>query len=155
MDNGSPSENTTMKRQLSKYAIAGAAILPFGLLLVLLFIPVSATTGPTITPTWQIALRYALLLLAVIAPFASTALGFMSISQIRKSKSAIYGLPLAVFVGLFYPIIFLTLFLIFLGWTFLAPISGSSLIPLAWLFLILLLDYLIVRFSWSFAKRGS
>jgi hypothetical protein len=35
----------------------------------------------------------------------------------------------------------------------LGPLSGSSLIPLAWLFLILLVDYLIIRFTWRAANR--
>lgn len=146
-------KNEPQNRQISRSAIVGAAILPFGLLLGLLFIPVSATTTPTITPAWQLILRYAALLLAVIAPFASTALGLISISQIRNSNGGIYGLPLAVFVSLFYPIIILSLFLVFTGWTFLGSLSGSSLIPLAWLFLILLVDYLIIRFTWRAANR--
>ncbi|UCF27004.1 MAG: hypothetical protein JSW42_10180, partial [Chloroflexota bacterium] len=84
---------------------------------------------------------------------ASTALGLISISQIRNSNGGIYGLPLAVFVSLFYPIIIISLFLVFTGWTFLGSLSGSSLIPLAWLFLILLVDYLIIRFTWRAANR--
>jgi hypothetical protein len=62
-------------------------------------------------------------------------------------------LPLAVFVSLFYPIIVLDLILIFIGWTFLGTIEGASIIPLAWLFLILLIDYLIIRFAWRTATK--
>ena len=153
MSTSFPPIDDPQERRISRLAIVGTAVLPFGFLLVLFFLPISTSSTPAAAPTWQIILRYLALLLAVIAPFASTALGFISISQIRRSNGEIYGLPLAVFVSLFYPILVLSLFLIFLGWTFLGPISGSSLIPLAWLFLILLIDYLIIRFTWRAAKR--
>jgi hypothetical protein len=146
-------ENEPQERQFSRLAIVGTAILPFGFLLVLFFNPISASTFPTDAPSWQVILRYAALLLAVIAPFASTILGFISMSQIRNSNGMVYGLPLAVFTSLFYPVILLSLFLVIIGWTFLASISGSSLIPLAWLFVILLIDYRIIRFTWRAAKR--
>ena len=152
--NGSVSrENEPQERRLSRSAIAGAAILPFGFLLLLFFNPIISSTFPSDAPTWQMILGYAALLLAVIAPFATTILGIISISQIRNSSGKVYGLPLAVFTSLFYPVIMLSLFLVIIGWTFLASISGSSLIPLAWLFVILLIDYLIIRYTWRAAKR--
>lgn len=139
-------------RKISRLAIIGAMLLPFGFFLFLLFVPISASTTPTSSSTWQIVLRFTLLPLAVIAPFASTALGFASISQIRNSNGSIYGLPLAVFVSLFYPIIVLSLIMAFVGWTFLGRIEGLSVLPLAWFFLILVIDYLIIRFTWRAAK---
>jgi hypothetical protein len=64
-----------------------------------------------------------------------------------------YGLPLAVFVSLFYPIIVLDLILIIIGWTLLGSIEELSIIPLAWLFIILVIDYLIIRLTWRYANK--
>ena len=149
----SSSMDQPQDRKVSRLAIIGAMLLPFGFFLILLFVPINASTTPQSPSTWQIVLRFTLLPLAVIAPFASTALGFASISQIRNSNGSIYGLPLAVFVSLFYPIIVLDLILAFLGWTFLGRIEGLSILPLAWFFLILVIDYLIIRFTWRAAKK--
>ncbi len=130
MTDPKPQSDEPSGRRLSRPAIIGTAILPFGFLLVLFFFPILATSSPVKTPTWLDTIRYAVLFLGIIAPFASTALGVTSILQIRNSNGEIYGLPLAVFTTLFYPIIYLSLFLIFIGWTFLGGISGSSLVPL-------------------------
>ncbi len=144
MKNPPTPADTPTNRRISKLALIGTILLPFGFL----FIPVYQSSGVSSPTTWQILLRYAVLTLAFIIPFASTALGFVSISQIRNSNGAIYGMPLAVFVSLFYPIILLDLILVFLGWTFLGTLARSSLIPLAWFFLILLIDYLLIRYTW-------
>ena len=141
------SGDTFQDRRISRLAIIGALLIPFGFFLVLLFFPFYRSTTPTSPSNWQLLLRFTLLPLSVAAPIASTALGFISISQIRKSNGTIYGLPFAVFVSLFYPIIILDLILIIIGWTFLGTIEGSSIIPLTWLFIILVIDYLIVRFT--------
>ncbi|MBE9474225.1 MAG: hypothetical protein IMY85_04985 [Chloroflexi bacterium] len=153
MSSSSLSNDTSPERRISRLAIIGALLLPIGFLLILFFIPLGRSTTPTSPSTWQILFRFTLLPLSIIAPIASTVLGFISISQIRKSNGTIYGLPLAVFVSLFYPIIVLDLILIIIGWTFLGTIEGSSIIPLAWLFIILVIDYLIVRYTWRTAIK--
>lgn len=56
---------------------------------------------------------------------------------------------LAVFLSLFYPIILLSLILFILGWTLLGNVISSSLIPLAWLVIVLVIDYWIVRVTWN------
>jgi hypothetical protein len=130
---------TEPKQKVSRYAIAGAVLLPFGFLLLLLFIP---ATMPTATHTLLIAL-------GVIAFIASTALGVLSIRQIRRSSGAIFGMRLAVFLSLFYPIIMLDILLFILGWSVLGRITTSSLVPLGWLVVVILLDYWIIRISWN------
>jgi hypothetical protein len=114
MNNSYSQENDPQERQFSRMAIIGTAVLPFGFLLVLFFIPISASTFARDESILQMMLRYWLLALALIAPFAATILGFLSISQIRNSNGRVYGLPLAVFTSLFYPILFLSLILVFL-----------------------------------------
>ena len=145
--NGSPN------RRISRFSIIGAIILPFGFFFVFLFIPVSTSTSATSATLWQNVLRFTLLPVSIIAPFASTALGLLGISEIRKSDGRIYGLPLAVFVSLFYPIILLDVLLFIVGWSLLGDIQVSSIIPLAWLTMVLVIDYIIVRLTWRAATR--
>jgi hypothetical protein len=121
--------------------------------LVFLFIQLSASTSATSATLWQIVLRFTLLPVSIIAPFASTALGLLGISEIRKSDGRIYGLPLAVFVSLFYPIILLDVLFFIVGWSLLGDIQVSSIIPLAWLTMVLVIDYIIVRLTWRAATR--
>jgi len=145
--------NDSPNRRLSRLSIIGAIILPIGIFLVFLLIPVSTSTSATSVTLWQNVLRFTLLPLSIIAPFASTALGLLGISEIRKSDGKIYGLPLAVFVSLFYPIILLDVLLFVVGWSLLGNIQVSSIIPLAWLTMVLVIDYIIVRLTWRAATR--
>ena len=146
--------NDSPNRRISKFSIIGAIILPFGFFFVFLFIPVSTSTSATSATLWQNVLRFTLLPVSIIAPFASTALGLLGISEIRKSDGRIYGLPLAVFVSLFYPIILLDVLLFIVGWSLLGDIQVSSIIPLAWLTMVLVIDYIIVRLTWRAATRN-
>ena len=153
MSSSSLSNDTPPERRISRLAIIGALLIPFGFFTVLLFFPLSRSTTPISPSTWQTLLRYTLLPLSIIAPIASTALGFISISKIRNSNETIYGLPLAVFVSLFYPIIVLDLILIIIGWTLLGDIQGWSFLPVIWLFFVFAIDYLIVRSTWRAVNR--
>ena len=146
--------NDSPNRRISRFSIIGAIILPFGFFFVFLFIPVSTSTSATSATLWQNVLRFTLLPVSIIAPFASTALGLLGISEIRKSDGRIYGLPLAVFVSLFYPIILLDVLLFIVGWSLLGDIQVSSIIPLAWLTMVLVIDYIIVRLTWRAATRN-
>ena len=145
--------NGSQNKRISRFSIVGAIILPLGFFLVFLFIQLSASTSATSATLWQIVLRFTLLPVSIIAPFASTALGLLGISEIRKSDGRIYGLPLAVFVSLFYPIILLDVLLFIVGWSLLGDIQVSSIIPLAWLTMVLVIDYIIVRLTWRAATR--
>jgi hypothetical protein len=130
---------TEPKQKVSRFAIAGAVLFPFGFLMLLLFIP-------TIMPA---AIHALLIAIGVIAIITSTALGVLSIRQIRRSSRAIYGMRLAVFLSLFFPIIVLDLLLFILGWSVFGRIATSSLVPLGWLVVVILLDYLVVRITWN------
>lgn len=154
-ENKEPSQNDQIPagQRISRAALIGAIILPFGLFLGLYFIPVSARTTPAPPATWQIILRYTLLPLSILAPFISTILGFIGISDIRNSKGKKYGMPLAIFVALFYPIIIITLVLLTIGWLFLGNIEGWDIIPVVWFFLVLVIDYILIRLVWKLATR--
>lgn len=127
------------KKKVSRYVIAGAVVFPFGFLLFLLFIPATITT----------AVHTLLIAIGVITSIASTALGILSIRQIRSSSGTFYGLRLAVFLSLFFPLVVLDLLLFMLGWSILGRITTSSLVPLAWLVVVILFDYWIVRITWN------
>jgi hypothetical protein len=127
------------RQKVSRYVFAGAVLFPLGLLLLLLLI----------LTTLSAALHTALVVLACIVIIASTILGFLGIRQIRKSEGAYSGMRVAVFLSLFYPIIVLDLILFMLGFSILGNLTTSSLVPLAWLVVVILVDYWIVRISWN------
>jgi hypothetical protein len=149
----SMSEDAPKDQRISKFALIGAIILPFGLFLGLFLIPISARTTPAPPSTWQLILRYTVLPLSILSPIVATILGILGIAEIRRSKGKKYGMPLAVFVGMFYPVIFITLFLFTLGWLLLGNIDGWDIIPVVWFFLVLVIDYLIIRAVWNMATK--
>ena len=102
--------------KVSRTAIFGAVLLPFGILMATLFLlPASFTTYSAIdgvttsnlpeTTWWQWLLRFTILPLGIISPFATTILGLVSISQIRASNGKLVGKPLALIDALFYPVL--------------------------------------------------
>jgi hypothetical protein len=110
----------------------------------------SVSTGepPEVTIGQWIA-RFTILPLGILAPFASTALGCLGISQIRSSRGRLIGMPLAVAVALLYPLLALDGMLLFLGFS-LADGSEYWRIYLAVTALIILvLDVFIVRAVWK------
>jgi hypothetical protein len=110
--------------RFSRAAIAGACWAPLFLLLlvpVLMYIfvhQVPDTTGPA-TPKVGISLFGLIilvpcLLLGLSAPFGTTILGFISISQIRNSAGRLYGMGLALFDALLFPLLLLNVVIIFI-----------------------------------------
>jgi hypothetical protein len=59
--------------------------------------------------------RYVCLPLGYLGIFTTTLLGWITVSQIRRSRGGLYGLGLAVFNGLVFPLLALDGVLIFLG----------------------------------------
>src|SRR6185295_14969813 len=56
-----------------------------------------------------------LLPLGLTAPFGTTILGWIGVAQIRRSAGKLYGLGLAVFDGLFFPLLALDALIFFIG----------------------------------------
>ncbi|UCD98000.1 MAG: hypothetical protein JSV42_13700 [Chloroflexota bacterium] len=154
MDAASQAEPKPPDRRISRPAVLGLVCLPLGFLLILLFYPQdrsSILNSPSFGENvWQVVI----LATGILAPIAATSLGVWSIFQIRRSAGLIFGLPLAVTASLFYPIILLDLILIILGWLIFGQIQDSGLIPLVWFFLILLMDYLIIRLTWKAVSKS-
>jgi len=109
----------TTEARLSRLALAGliwACLFPF-VAAYWFSIPVVdplpaadfMSTGPAIHPppdppylTIAGGLLGCLSIVAALAPFGTTILGWMAVSRIRRSNGRLYGLPLAVFDGLFF-----------------------------------------------------
>jgi hypothetical protein len=113
---------------------------------------------------WRILFVAIVLLPGTLAPFGTTLLGWLAVGDVRRTRGRIGGLPLAVFDGLFFPLLFLDVLLVVLGnglmnifrhtepnlgeiWR---PVflGGSILIALG-------IDYLIVRRVWRAVRLGS
>jgi hypothetical protein len=141
-------EDFSTEKRISRYAIIGAALLPFGFGLALIFFPVSSV-NPGATPTfWQWILRFTILPLGILAPFACTALGLMGISEIRISEGKVVGMPLAFFVGIFYPILVLDVVLfLFTAMVFSAEDYWNIVLAIS-LIVILIVDYFSLKYAW-------
>jgi hypothetical protein len=91
-------------RRFSRTAIVGALGAP--LLLICFFLIFLARQGRAPGPAWwQHLLMFTALPLGLAAPFGTTILGIISISQIRRSAGRLYGLGLALFDALLFPLL--------------------------------------------------
>ena len=166
--------------RLSRLAIVGAAWAPFFLLTAVFWLsPSDVQTGTPlpVSPLQQmlqaIGIFFAIIVLAsgVTAPFGATILGAISISQIRHSAGRLYGLGLALFDALLFPLLLLDAVIVLLPTVVLcifltapseAPGGGPHVVPIrlgVFLFVLLAtllalgIDYLIVRWAWRALKR--
>ena len=102
--------------RLSRKAVIGAAWAPFFIfpLLSLFVVRVAEAGEPPRPEWWQSLLMVTLLPLGLGAPFGTTILGGIALSQIRRSAGRLYGLGLALFDTLFFPLLALDAFLVLL-----------------------------------------
>jgi len=95
--------------RLSRCAVWGAAWAPFFFFLLVCLMPhrtVHYEGQPPYGPAWwQYLLRFTVLPVGLSAPFGTTILGLISISQVRHSVGKLYGLGLAVADVLFFPLL--------------------------------------------------
>jgi len=96
----------------SRTAIVGACGVGVTLLAVLLWMVVYGQPAKTWMAMSQVekvgfVVADSIVLAACFAPFITTILGWIAVSQIRRSAGKIYGLWLAVFDGLFFPLLVL------------------------------------------------
>ncbi len=158
--------STSVVPKVSRLAIVGAILLPFGILMiVLLLVPVGSTTfssvdgavttSKPVVAWWQWLLRFTILPLGMLSPFASTALGVAAISQIRASKGLLVGKPLALIVALFYPLLVLdaiVLAIMYQAYGFLLDGFGflalSEFLALTSIIVVAIIDLLIVLLAW-------
>lgn len=140
--------------RFSRTAIAGVAwlcISIFGILTI-------GGSGPQAgSPWWEKLLVYALMFVTVTSPFAVTGLGWIAAAQIRRSSGQVYGLGLAVFNGLLFPLLILDGLLagliaggisLFTQARLTWAVGGLLALPLA-----IVVDVLIIRWAWRAAKK--
>jgi len=161
--------------RLSRLAIAGAVWAPFFLGVVLLVLDAHVAIGP---PSQQAGLAvglkllaFALLAVGLMAPFGTTILGLVSLSQIRHSAGRLYELGLALFDALLYPLLILDGLIGWLWYAFFSfvvemvmkgqgpgdprPVSSTQLIIALTLLTSAVVDYFIVRAAWRAASSGT
>jgi hypothetical protein len=112
----SGNQKAEMEPRFSRTAIVGACWAMFVIFAVLMFSVRSLPVSPEQAPVWQsysapgwrfIVLMFTLLPLGITAPFGTTILGWVAVSQIRRSAGKLHGLWLAVFDGLVFPLLVL------------------------------------------------
>ncbi len=127
-----------------------------------------APSGGSARPVWGISFFGLILFLPAIlilgAPVGAMVLGLVAISQIRRSAGRLYGLGLALFDAIVFPLLLLDV-AIFVLWGFLlhaifgTQISGgpggiAKLLTLAATVLMcLVVDFLLVRWAWRSVNR--
>ncbi|MDB6170867.1 MAG: serine/threonine protein kinase [Chthoniobacteraceae bacterium] len=149
-------------QRFSRTAIAGACWAPAFFIMFLLMFTVQ-TTESTDPAWWQYALRFTLLPLGLTAPFGTTILGWVAVSQIRRSQGRLSGLGFALFDGLIFPLLVLDSLIFLFAARGIGPVLERLLTESGWRLSDLrlpiygmlivgvcgLVDYLIVRRVWQ------
>jgi len=120
-----PSVEAGVNAKLSRSAIIGAVWAAlFAMMVPVILIPffwhtvsMPISSPASIEPTWRFALRsnWVLGLFTFTAPFGVTICGWVAIFEIRRSAGRIYGLGLAMFDALLFPMLVVA-GIIFFGW---------------------------------------
>ena len=151
--------------RFSRTAIVGACWFPFCFVVLLFYfssgqaVPVSPgnSVPPVSGQNWLVLLiGLPMALLGLTAPFGTTILGWVAVTQIRRSAGRLYGLWLAVFDGLLFPLLALdALIIVWLNRSrgFSLPYNPLVNESLIWV-LILVCDALIVRAVWRAVNKG-
>jgi predicted Ser/Thr protein kinase len=99
--------------RFSRKAIIGVCWMPCVLFVLFMYhaVPGAAGRAHDGPSWWEIALGVIMLLLGFSAPFGTTILGWLAVSDIRRMNGCLSGLPLAVFDGLIFPLLAFDVFL--------------------------------------------
>ena len=161
-----PGREAMREPRLSRLAVIGAIWAPFFLSLTLFFyakaVPAAEYHGPA---WWQLVLGVVLSAIGLTAPFGTTILGWLAVAQIRRSAGRLYGLGLALFDGLLYPLLALD-GLIGWCWSFVlhrllelnppadgVPTVNNEALMLATILTSLAVDAAIVWWAWRMVRK--
>jgi len=165
---GAHSKKSEMPSRFSRTAIVGAC---WALLFILpvIVMPVLTLWGKHNEPATRILILMPLLLLGLPGIFGTTILGWIAVTQIRRSAGKLHGLWLAVFDGLLFPLLALD-WVIALLWLLLAKLFARQVLGLQdslfldlwdltiWVSLALasvaLVDWLIIRRVWRAVNKS-
>jgi len=158
---GEAHANVDTGPKVCKMAVVGAIWSAFGVIALALTLMVSEATttmegsapGPPEVTVWQWIARLVILPLGVLAPFVCTTLGCLGISRIRHSRGRLIGLPLAVPVALFYPLLVLDGVIFTVVYVVTDGSEHWRVIYAVTALVILVLDVYIVRAAWKAAAR--
>jgi hypothetical protein len=102
--------------KLSGLALLGAIwSLGFLLMVIVSAIPIEVEIGQA-PPAWVQGVQFIVLPLGWSAPIGTTALGVVAIGRIQRSRGALYGLSLAVFDALLFPLLLLDAVVFWMCW---------------------------------------
>jgi serine/threonine protein kinase len=167
VDQGRTKGQALPSPRFSRMAIVGACWAIFAFLAAFLMFWQTGPkhTLPAAPGIWKRLLGMAFLASGVAAPFGTTLLGWIAVTRIRRSVGKLYGLGLAVFDGVLFPLLAVDGLIAWLGYRIVVLVwqefrgqreldsSGIT----VWLILVMTLcmvaDYLIIRWTWRMAGR--
>ncbi len=163
--------------RFSRKALVGACWAPFFFVAsAMMVMPLSVAVGTAVSETakppgtyilwWQWLLVITVLVPGVAAPFGTTILGWVAVSDIRRARGRIAGLPLAILDGLLFPLLVLDVFLYLclasildsfyrrpMGNFLQSPPYGAVVLGIVGI--CLFIDFLIVRRVWRELRPGA
>ena len=157
------SEDKTGQRKFSRAAIVGACWAPLSIFAVVPLIMYwlakeSSPADASVSPGILLILLLPLFVLLGVPPlFGTTILGIVSITHIRHSSGRLYGMGLALFDALLFPLILLNIVIILITASNIvqSPLghAGQYVLPIAVL-ACPVLDFFIIWWAWRKANAG-
>jgi serine/threonine protein kinase len=148
-------EKSTTSRKFSRTAIVGACLSA----LVLFWMPAALIyVGEIHKSDLQEFIMWVCILIGCTPVFCTTILGIVSITQIRHSSGRLYGIGLALFDALLFPLILLNIIMfgVFAGNFVQIPLGPNygKYVIFAVILACPMLDFLIIRWAWRKANTG-
>ena len=145
--------------RLSLTALAGALWAPlFFIMLLLSSVQLEVKPGQA-PPIWQRPVQLVVIPLGWAAPFATTVLGLLALGNIQRSHGAQYGLSVALFDAMFFPLLLVDFLVFWLSWQIANAIGAPDMMGQAATNLIfhqaiptvlcVLGDYYLVNRAWA------